>query len=175
MLNIIKWWEKIYYPIYRFVNHYIDYRWFIWWYQRLTRGFSSRALWSLDYTITEFILPRLKAFRKGGTCGYPGYQEEFRERIDADESGEWDKELSKEMYNAWLGKLDKMILAFEYMKLDGEDIDNGIKGYTIKNSLMKIDCDESKRSTYSEEMERRQVIIDEGLLLFAKYYQNLWD
>ena len=34
-------------------------------------GFNPEECWSLDYTIAEFILPRLKYFRKV-TCGYPG-------------------------------------------------------------------------------------------------------
>lgn len=35
-----------------------------WKQQRKERGFDNRELWSLDYTIAEFVLPRLVAFRK---------------------------------------------------------------------------------------------------------------
>ena len=35
--------------------------------------------------------------------------------------------------------------------------------------------DENKWQTYLKEEERRQKIIEEGLMLFAKYYRSLWD
>ena len=40
-------------------------------YQRLTRGFDDRDLWSLDVTIAKFVLPRLRVF-KDIHKGYPG-------------------------------------------------------------------------------------------------------
>lgn len=46
-----------------------DIRHFKWWWQRRTRGFDDRELWSLDFTIAKFIYPRMKAFSeiKNGT------------------------------------------------------------------------------------------------------------
>jgi len=47
-----------------------------WWYhlkwfcQRRIKGYDNRELWSLDYSVARFMLPRLKEFRKR-TCGYP--------------------------------------------------------------------------------------------------------
>ena len=32
--------------------------------QRVERGFDSSELWSLDYTIARFIIPRLEAFKE---------------------------------------------------------------------------------------------------------------
>lgn len=52
-------------------------------------------LWSLDITIANFVLPRLKKFKKEN-IGYPGIEE-----MDTPEK--WDE------------ALDKMILAFEYV------------------------------------------------------------
>lgn len=49
---------------------------FFW--QRLTRGFGDDELWSLDDTIAEFILPRLKAFTKQRTSHPTGLTEEKR-------------------------------------------------------------------------------------------------
>lgn len=34
------------------------------WWQRLTRGWDDSDTWSLDMTIAEFILPRLKKYRE---------------------------------------------------------------------------------------------------------------
>lgn len=39
-------------------------RWFKHQYQTLTRGFSDKETWSLDWTIAKFVLPRLKRFKK---------------------------------------------------------------------------------------------------------------
>lgn len=64
--------------------------------QRLKRGFDGSELWSLRDTITDFILPRLKAFADS-PCGYPGY-------------------FANE--NEWTEVLKKMIRAFEITKKD---------------------------------------------------------
>jgi hypothetical protein len=40
-----------------------DKRHFKWFFQRRKRGFDDRETWSLDATIAEFILPRLKRFQ----------------------------------------------------------------------------------------------------------------
>ncbi len=66
--------------------------------QRIERGFDASELWSLKDTITDFILPRLKAFADY-PCGYPGC-------------------LDNE--NAWVKILNKMIRAFEIIKKDTE-------------------------------------------------------
>ena len=59
-------------------------------YQYLTRGWSDKDLWSLDYTTAKFLLPRLKRFKKV-TTSYPG-------------------NLS---FEEWQHKLDNMIITFE--------------------------------------------------------------
>ena len=46
-------------------------KWFKHLRQRWTRGFDDTELWSLDETIAEFALPRLKAFREREKMGYP--------------------------------------------------------------------------------------------------------
>lgn len=60
-------------------------------YQKIRYGFSNRELWSLDSSISAFILPRLKRFREI-TCGYPPDFNSLDE---------------------WKSALDKMIVAFE--------------------------------------------------------------
>jgi len=68
-------------------------------FQRITRGFSDSDLWSLDYTIAKFVLPRLKTFRETSQ-GSPGNLDE----------------------NDWLDIIDKMIYAFEYALENGEGV-----------------------------------------------------
>ena len=176
-----------YYSLKRFVCTYLDYKWFKWAYQRMRYGFSARQLWSLDHTVTDFILPRLKAFRHGdgnshtnGPSGcpmLPGYNP-----VDmTDEEGD-------AMYQEWLATHDKMILAFEYHKIDMDDVESGIdvsqffkrdnkadvnKG--VKTLRLSSPVHDAKWNAYNEEENRRNKIIDEGLMLFAKYYRNLWD
>lgn len=43
----------------------------LWKKQRKKWGFDERDLWSLDYTIAKFVLPRLERFR-ANPCGRPG-------------------------------------------------------------------------------------------------------
>ena len=137
-----------------------------WFYQRCRFGYSKRELWSLDHTITDFVLPRLKAFRhgesnnvtEGGPAGVPmlpGY--------DADKMGDAE---SDAMYQEWLDILDKMIQAFEYHKLGMRDVETN-------SSIWQEGNEEYKE--YREEEDRREKIIEEGLALFGKYYQALWD
>ena len=66
-------------------------------------GFNPKETWNLDFTISQFILPRLKYFRKT-TKAYPSY---FKtpER--------WDKEL------------DKMIAAFEILASEDDYFPTG--------------------------------------------------
>ena len=56
----------------------------------------------------------------------------------------------------WDEALDKMIQAFEYVANEFD--------WWVDNP--KYDC--------FDEEKRRQVVINEGLQLFAKYYMNLW-
>lgn len=54
-------WRRIY--IYRPIKH---------WWQRRTRGFDDSELWCLEETISDFALPRLKAFKdQYSKMGYP--------------------------------------------------------------------------------------------------------
>ena len=137
-----------------------------WFYQRCRFGYSKRELWSLDHTITDFVLPRLKAFRhgesnsitEGGPAGCP-----LVDGYDADKMGD---EESDAMYQEWLDILDKMILAFEYHQL-------GMRDVKTISSMWQEGNEEYKK--YREEECRREKVIEEGLALFGKYYQALWD
>ncbi len=75
----------MFYEKLRFIKRSIRY-----FFQRWTRGWDDSDLWSLDQTISEFILPRLKEFKRT-LHGYPGDMTE----------------------EEWNQILDKMIIAFE--------------------------------------------------------------
>lgn len=63
-----------------------------WKFQHLFRGWSDKEIWNLDNTIVEWLVPRLKEFKKI-TQGYPGNLESFEQ---------------------WQQMLDEMIFGFEW-------------------------------------------------------------
>jgi len=78
--------------------------------QRMERGFDDSELWSLDMTIAQFILPRLKRFKEVS---------EMRQCHPGSMS-----------YEEWQDIMDKMIAAFErlakgvfFYNEDDEDMD----------------------------------------------------
>lgn len=144
-------WENIYYWLYRNtwmkITDLIQNLKFA--YQRVTRGFDDSELWSLDWTIARFILPRLKAFRAKNVHGVPI-------RYDAViEEGNFSPPTYTE--EEWKAILDKMIRAFE---LSAHQWDSE---YLKKNNLPDL---------YSKEYSDQ---LDEGLKLFYQHFGNLWD
>lgn len=104
---------------------------------------NPRECWNLDLTIADFIVPRLKQFKKDNN-GYPG-------RDDMDTPEKWD------------AALDKMIRAFELAKIDIFDLPS-----VWDNEKMTWKPGWEKRI---EELEAEK---QEGLMLFAKWYDHLW-
>ena len=129
------------------LNPKVFYRQCKWFFQRLIRGFDDTDMWCLDYTIAKFVLPRLKYYRKLNRPGFPILITNEND-IGLDKDGGYSDEGMKIKMDEWNSYLDKMILAFE----------------TILNDNWLPD-------TYKED----QKIIEEGMLLFAKYFQGLWD
>lgn len=136
------------------------------WLKKHGKYVSNSDLWSLDITIAEFVLPRLKKFKKENDA-YPGVDE-----MNTPEK--WDE------------ALDKMILAFEYVISWDDwwfgnpkyDYSSGLHMKTNKTSV-RINFEEDdwvkeiKENNYKER-DRRRAVIDEGLQLFAKWFQHLW-
>ena len=105
-------------------------------------------LWSLDETLTEYLLPRISAFRKMERHGYPVLDEEC---------------ISKQSRQQQNGDEDLRAAA------DWENILYDIeKGFEAHRNLIG----------YGEEpgaTEENEKIMQKGLNLFAKYYGHLWD
>jgi len=100
------WYVHLWSAILRNADEYLSpemiYKRFVKWpYQRLTRGFDDRELWSLYNTISEFVLPRLKAYKK--TTHFYGYPAEL-------EDGN-----TKNPDEVWDNMLDEMIWAHEFV------------------------------------------------------------
>ena len=126
---------------------------------------SMSELWDLDYTFADFILPRLKAFKKN-TISVPAQLSETE----------------------WNDILDKMILAFDYILDDEWWIDDPRYDYIdychfshslTKEGLRQVNITEEERGkkikeAYFREEKRRRAVIEEGLTLFGKYLRELW-
>ena len=111
-----------------------------------TEGIKESELWSLDATLTDFILPRIKAFRKMERHGYPVLEKD----IDAVANNSSDDNERKEA--EWENILFDIEKVFEAHKL-----------------LTAADFDTDAEEFWAEETMQK------GLRLFAEHYGHLWD
>lgn len=109
--------------------------------------------WSVDYYLTPIILDALVQFRENHEHGVP-YE------FTVDENGK-EIDFNQAEIN-WHSTIDKMINAFRLMQLDNDG--------KIPEYYDRVDY------KYDEELYKNQQLqIEEGLLLFAKYFRGLWD
>ena len=121
-----------------------------WFFQKIFRKHhtSDLELWNLHVYLSKIIYKKLKAFRKMPRMGYPASfmdWDEDMEKNDGITKEDYDKHYEGGGMKHWNKTLDKMIYAFK--KIADDDV--------------------YKPSAYKK--------IDEGLQLFAKYFQALWD
>lgn len=129
-------------------------------FQRRKRGFDDSELWSLDYTILEFILPRLRRFREKKRWGWPGPCAIFDidwddfEALEDSEKADLDQASIEE----WDRMLDKMIRAIELnLKYQG------------------LFATYSKETDRLEEAPYLKAEYEEGWFIFIKWFHALWD
>ena len=107
---------------------------------------KDSELWSLDATLTDFILPRIKAFRKMERHGYPVLEKD----IDAVANNSSDDNERKEA--EWENILFDIEKGFEaHKKLTGEGFDTHAEDFWAEETVQK------------------------GMQLFATHYRHLWD
>jgi hypothetical protein len=146
------WYTELYYAFYRniydpFLSPFNLYYWLKRKYRQIfILGFDPKDCWSLDYSCSKWLLPRLN-YLKDRKTGTPCISEQRKGESDNDywnrQEEEWDKIM-------W-----EIILTHELIVEEGElNLE-----FQTNRTLRKI----------------RQMQIDKGLALFAKYYQNLWD
>ena len=113
-----------------------------------TEGIKESELWSLDATLTDFILPRIKAFRKMERHGYPVLGKDI-EKVDEAQSirltsirkeAEWENILF--------------------------DIERGFEAHKLLSA--------AEFNTHAEELWAEETM-QKGLRLFAEHYGHLWD
>lgn len=122
---------------------------------------ESKDCWSLDLTLAQIIHPALKRLKKekqGAPSNMPSFlaveDVPFEERYENHELTPAMQELNKQGFKEWDDALDKMILAFKLI--------------LKREKLMRAKDDFASYNA-------SQPLIDEGLALFATYYQGLWD
>ena len=150
-----------------------------WWikckYQKFRYGVSDDDVYSLGYTIALFVLPRLKYFKEKGKVGIPVcflpsnfHVLEGEEQTAAEEKG------VKEMEAA----LDEMIFAFEYI-VNGDKMCEFPESLSFKGKDFDFNSEKSieEKEDWKRYMEKSNKLNDRknnGLALFAKYYDTLW-
>ena len=115
--------------------------------QRMTRGWDDSDLWSLDYTMAHWVLPRLKEYKK--QCH--GMPMKLPPVIDQE-----DGEAYYFTHDEWDAVLDKMILAFELIAYDEIPLGGCFDDYQAK-------------------YKAREKKIEEGIVLFGLYFRALWN
>lgn len=150
-----------------------------WWakckYQKIRYGVSDDDVYSLGYNIALFVLPRLKYFRKKGKTGIPAcFLPDNFHLLEGEEFERAEAKALKEMNDA----LDEMIFAFEYI-INGDKFCEipDIFIYKTEDCEFNSEKDIEEKQAWKEYMEKANKFNerkDNGLALFAKYYDTLW-
>lgn len=132
---------------------------------------SRRDVWDLDYTLSPIIYAGLAKFKETViNSKYSGVPSLFVKGED----------VTDEDVKEWHDAIDKMIYAFD------KDNMPDIQDYNFKINLehgekangstqIFLNCDnEEEKQRYYKDLEDHQKKCEEGRMLFAKYYENLW-
>ena len=132
---------------------------------------SRKDVWDLDYTLSPIILAGLAKFKETViNSKYSGVPSLFVKGED----------VTDEEVKEWHDAIDKMIYAFD------KDNMPDIQDYNFKINLehgekangstqIFLNCDnEEEKQRYYKDLEDHQKKCEEGRMLFAKYYENLW-
>jgi hypothetical protein len=132
--------------------------------QRRVRGFDDSDLWSLDYTVLQFMIPRLRRFQ-ATVHGYPaellGDLEEHEKLSEGERRKRGDQALEE-----WRKTIGKMIRAMElWLEHDG--------------IFLKPREEELKEGPWVqrkyEEAPELEAEFQEGWELFHKFFFALWN
>ena len=126
-----------------------------------TDEIKDSELWSLDATLTDYILPRIKAFRKMKRHGYPilGKDIVLEKNIkpDSDTSSADDERRFAYVDERKEAEWENILF----------DIEKGFEAH--KKMIDDIAIQSPAEITAAEETMQK------GLQLFAEHYDHLWD
>jgi hypothetical protein len=150
-----------------------------WWikckYQKIRYGVSDDDVYSLGYNIALFALPRLKYFKEKGKVGIPVcFLPNNFHLLEGDEQTAAEEKGVKEMEAV----LDEMIFAFEYI-IDGDKMCELPESVSFKGNDFDFNSEKSieEKEDWKRYMEKANKLNERkenGLMLFAKYYDTLW-
>ena len=143
-------------------------------------------IWNLDDTLAMITLPMLKRLKER-KHGYPlvddeDTPEEIRSTNAPPKENEWDTDAMAE--SRWEYVLNEIIWAFEQLHPDNDwekQYQSGVHDIIWVQSKDHPNCKEMKHGpndTFKIDHEGRKVHrarIDNGMRLFGKYYNALWD
>ena len=132
---------------------------------------SRKDVWDLDCTLSPIILAGIVKFKETIIKSkYSGVPSLFVKGED----------VTDEEVKEWHNTIDKIIYAFD------KDNMPDIQDYNFKINLehgekangstqIFFNCDnEEEKERYYKDLEDHQKKCEEGRMLFAKYYENLW-
>lgn len=139
--------------------------------------FSQKQIWSADITMEKYILAVLKEYYKMKRHGYPGFDE-------ADTPEKWEELVKRFIYT-----FDQIVNDFpdspfyiaydKYCKECPDAI--GIACKLSNDGCVEVDdrYTKLKEKYYTEEVKAKEKeyrkYIQDGLQLFAKFFQSIWD
>ena len=133
---------------------------------------NRRDVWDLDYTLSPIIFAGLVKFKETITNSqFSGVPSSFVKG----------PAITDEDVKEWHNTIDSMIYAFD------KDNMPDIRDYNFKINLehgekkangstqIFLNCDnEKEKQRYYDALEEHNKKCEEGRVLFAKYYENLW-
>ena len=127
--------------------------------------------WSMDSTLAYIILPMLKQLKKTKR-GSPDVDdkdvpEHLRSTHAPSKQNKWDTD--ENWHDRWDWVIDEMIWAVEQVNVDGED--QYYKETDEKHFSDIVDADGLDADGLKKHGER----VQNGVMLFGKYFLNLWD
>jgi hypothetical protein len=182
------WYTAVYWAIYRFfkwnkIFHPMDiYREIKWFIQRGRRGWADRDAWGLDHYLSGWMPDALRRIKKY-KMGVPScmFSQEEHEYVHEDGCSYPPEDAMKRAEKQWDEVLDKMIAGFEaHQRIQDGLYEKEIGPYPMHRPayVSPEDWCEHKDDHLKKSlalMDRDQKIQDEGLALFAKYFNCLWD
>lgn len=152
---------------------------FLW--QRWTRGFDDSETWSLDSTISYFILPRLKRFKEiynngnKGAVWLPGcIHNKFKEGYELNQYGDIkDKKIRKIQWKKAAKYYDDIIQSMVDLFQDIYDEEyNNEEWYKKWEILAKKESKKQKTDISAYSLTRK--FREEQMKIFSEYYFSLW-
>jgi hypothetical protein len=181
------WWVNFLTPICQALQKFLDFV-----HPQITYVKIDRwDTWSMDHTLAKIVLPMLEQLRES-KHGAPYVDDKdvpkglgLRSTEAPAKENEWDTDANH--FKRWDWVLDEMIFAFK-SKLD-DSWEDQFRSGEFDYKTVACEWDENGKATmYKWEdgpnhtyqcdykgMEQVQKRIQNGFVLFGRYYQNLWD